>query len=107
MVEPPKLEFRPIDSLLAYARNARTHSSDQVAQIAASINEWGWTNAVLADDECVVSGQARVLAAAKIYAAGGRHRLPNGAPLHEGTGQVGDGAGCTAAPHTRGTTMRR
>jgi hypothetical protein len=33
-----------------YARNARTHSEDQVAQIAASIKEWGWTTPVLVDE---------------------------------------------------------
>lgn len=37
-------------SLIPYARNARTHSDAQVAQIAASIREWGWTNPVLIDE---------------------------------------------------------
>ena len=38
-----KIERRKVDALIPYARNARTHSDDQVAQIAASIKEWGWT----------------------------------------------------------------
>ena len=36
------VERRPIASLVPHARNARTHSDEQVAQIAASIREWGW-----------------------------------------------------------------
>ena len=41
---------RPVASLLPYARNARTHSDEQVAQIAASVLEWGWTSPVLVDE---------------------------------------------------------
>ena len=37
------IEQWPIDRLIPYARNSRTHSDAQVAQIAASIREWGWT----------------------------------------------------------------
>ena len=44
------VERRPVASLLPYARNARTHSADQVAQIAAAIREWGWTVPVLVDE---------------------------------------------------------
>jgi site-specific DNA-cytosine methylase len=47
---PPRIEWpadaverRPLSELFPYARNARTHSDAQVAQIAASIREWGWT----------------------------------------------------------------
>jgi len=43
-------ERRSVASLVPYARNARTHSDAQVAQIAASIREWGWTNPVLIDE---------------------------------------------------------
>ena len=38
-----KVERRSVEGLILYARNARTHSEAQVAQIAASIKEWGWT----------------------------------------------------------------
>ena len=38
-----KIERRKVDALIPYARNARTHSDEQVAQLAASIKEWGWT----------------------------------------------------------------
>jgi ParB-like chromosome segregation protein Spo0J len=45
----PAIEHRALESLIPYARNARTHSDAQVAQIAASIREFGWTNPVLVD----------------------------------------------------------
>ena len=44
------VERRPVAALVPYARNARTHSDEQVAQIAASIREWGWTMPVLVDE---------------------------------------------------------
>ncbi|WP_210526927.1 site-specific DNA-methyltransferase [Rubellimicrobium arenae] len=59
-----RVERRPIGSLVPYARNARTHSDEQVAQIAASMREWGWTNPVLIDpDGGIIAGHGRVLAA--------------------------------------------
>lgn len=52
------------DALLPYARNSRTHSDEQVAQIAASIREFGFTNPVLVDaDNGIVAGHGRVMAA--------------------------------------------
>lgn len=57
----------PIDGLLPYARNARTHTDEQVAQIAASIREWGWTMPVLIDEDGgIIAGHGRVLAARKL-----------------------------------------
>ncbi len=54
-------------SLIPYARNARTHSDAQVAQIAASIREWGWTNPVLIDETGgIIAGHGRVMAARKL-----------------------------------------
>ena len=54
-------------SLIPYARNARTHSDAQVAQIAASIREWGWTNPVLIDEAGgIIAGHGRVMAARKL-----------------------------------------
>ncbi len=45
---------------MAYARNARTHSEEQVRQIVASISEYGWTNPVLIDEnEEVIAGHGR------------------------------------------------
>jgi len=57
----------PVDRLIPYARNARTHSDEQVAQIAASIAEFGWTNPILAgSDGIIIAGHARLLAARKL-----------------------------------------
>jgi DNA modification methylase len=62
-----KVERRKVASLVPYARNARTHSSEQVDQIAASIKEWGWTVPVLVDEEGgLIEGHGRVLAAKKL-----------------------------------------
>ena len=55
------------DVLLPYARNSRTHSEAQVAQIAASIREFGFTNPVLVDgDNGIVAGHGRVMAAKQL-----------------------------------------
>lgn len=56
-----------IDRLIPYARNARTHSPEQVAQIASSIKEWGWTNPALVDEDGgLIAGHGRVLAARQL-----------------------------------------
>jgi DNA modification methylase len=57
----------PIERLLPNARNARTHSDEQVAQVAASIVEFGWTNPILVGcDEVIIAGHARLAAARKL-----------------------------------------
>jgi hypothetical protein len=62
-----KVERRPLSALVPDARNARTHSEAQVAQIAASIREWGWTIPVLIDESgTLIAGHGRVLAAYKL-----------------------------------------
>jgi hypothetical protein len=59
-----KVERRPIGTLLPFERNARTHTDAQVAQIAASIKRFGFTNPVLIDDDgTILAGHARVMAA--------------------------------------------
>lgn len=59
-----QIETRPIERLIPYVRNARTHSEDQIAQIAASIAEFGFVNPVLIGaDDVIVAGHGRVLAA--------------------------------------------
>jgi len=56
-----------VDKLIPYARNARTHSDEQVAQIAASIKEFGWTNPILVDGEKgLIAGHGRLAAARKL-----------------------------------------
>ena len=57
----------PVEDLIPFAMNSRTHSDAQVAQIAASIKEFGWTNPVLIDgDKGVIAGHGRLLAARKL-----------------------------------------
>jgi hypothetical protein len=61
------IEYRAVEDLIPYARNSRTHSDAQVAQIAASIREFGFTNPVLVDpDGGIIAGHGRVLAARKL-----------------------------------------
>ena len=55
-----KVEKWAIDKLIPYARNARTHSDEQVSQIAASIKEWGWTTPVLVDETGSIIANTRV-----------------------------------------------
>ena len=67
MKTPPVIVTRRVDDLIPYARNSRTHSDAQVAQIAASVREFGWTNPVLVDGENgIIAGHGRVLAARKL-----------------------------------------
>jgi DNA modification methylase len=62
-----KVEQWPIEKLVPYAKNSRTHSDAQVAQIAASIKEWGFTTAVLVDESgSIIAGHGRVMAARKL-----------------------------------------
>lgn len=59
-----RIAMQSVESLIPYIRNARTHSEDQVAQIAASIAEFGWTNPILTDgSNGVIAGHGRLLAA--------------------------------------------
>jgi len=61
------IEKLSIDDLLPYAKNSRTHSNEQVAQIAASIKEFGFNNPVLIDREgTIIAGHGRVMAARKL-----------------------------------------
>lgn len=62
-----RIEHWPIDKLLPYARNARQHSDEQIAQIAASIAEFGFTNPILAGaDGVIVAGHGRLAAAQRL-----------------------------------------
>ena len=56
-----------IDKLIPYAKNSRTHSPEQVAQIAASIKEWGFTSAILVEEAgSIIAGHGRLMAARKL-----------------------------------------
>jgi hypothetical protein len=62
-----KIESVPIEALIPYARNARKHSDEQVAQLAASIREFGFNSPLLVDkDNGIIAGHGRVLAARKL-----------------------------------------
>jgi ParB-like chromosome segregation protein Spo0J len=62
-----RVERWPIERLIPYARNARTHSDAQVAALAASIREWGWTMPALVDEAgTLIAGHGRVLAARQL-----------------------------------------
>lgn len=64
---PQKIEFVAVERIIPYANNARTHSDEQTAQIAASIREFGFTNPVLiGNDNDIIAGHGRVLAARKL-----------------------------------------
>lgn len=64
------LTSRRLEELIPYARNARTHTDEQVEQIAASIREFGWTNPVLVDEAGgIIAGHGRVKAAERMAAA--------------------------------------
>jgi DNA modification methylase len=70
---PMKIETIKTAELIPYARNSRTHSESQVAQIAGSIREFGFTNPVLIDaDNGIIAGHGRVLAAQKL----GQDKVP-------------------------------
>lgn len=61
------IERWPIERLLPYPRNARTHSPEQIAQVAASILEFGWTNPILVGkDNMIIAGHARLAAARRL-----------------------------------------
>ena len=62
-----QIELLLVSSLIPYARNSRTHSEEQVTQIAASIREFGFTNPVLIDSSgTIIAGHGRVMAAKKV-----------------------------------------
>jgi DNA modification methylase len=67
MLGAKKIEMVSVDALIPYAKNARTHSDEQVAQIAGSIKEFGFNNPVLIDkDNSVIAGHGRLMAARKL-----------------------------------------
>lgn len=68
-----KIEQKSVKDLIPYAKNSRTHSDAQVAQIAASIKEFGWTNPILVDgDNGIIAGHGRLMAARKL----GHEKVP-------------------------------
>jgi len=67
MTENLRVEYRKVETLIPFARNPRTHSDAQVAKLAASIVEFGWTNPVLVDGcQGIIAGHGRLAAARKL-----------------------------------------
>jgi DNA modification methylase len=62
-----QIRYEPIDKLIPYAKNSRTHSEDQIVLVAASIQDFGFTNPILVDgDKGIIAGHGRLLAAQKL-----------------------------------------
>jgi ParB-like chromosome segregation protein Spo0J len=63
-ITKPELQWWPLDRLIPYAKNARTHSPEQIAQIQASIQEFGFINPILVDgNDGIMAGHGRLAAA--------------------------------------------
>ena len=80
-VDVPKIKLRPLESLVGYERNARTHSPAQIEQLKALMLEFGWTNTVLVDEHGVVAGHGRCAAARSLYAEGKQIKFPSGTAI--------------------------
>lgn len=66
-MKKPEYKLIPVSDLIPYARNSRTHSDAQVAQIASSIKEFGFINPVITDGQNgIIAGHGRVMAASKL-----------------------------------------
>jgi DNA modification methylase len=94
----PKITLRKAAELRADPRNARTHSPDQVRQLANALLEFGFTSPILvdgADKLDIAAGHGRTEAALLVYAEGGTLRFPNGDPLPAGTVPTLDVSGWT------------
>lgn len=91
------VDLRHIDNLIPYARNARTHPPEQIAKLAGAIVEFGFTNSILADDQGIIAGHGRVLAARQLYDAGKVIHTPAGVALPIGYLPVVDCSGWSDA----------
>ena len=61
------VKYRKVEDLIPYINNSRKHSDEQVAQISASIKEFGWTNPILIDGtNSIIAGHGRLMAARKL-----------------------------------------
>ena len=72
-----EITYRHIADLTPYSRNSRIHTPEQIEQLAGLIREFGWTSPILADDQSIVAGHGRLLAAKKIYENKETIRLPD------------------------------
>lgn len=91
------IDLRPVDNLIGYARNSRTHDEAQIEKLCAAMVEYGWTSPVLADENGIVAGHGRVMAARRLYGAGKTINFPNGDPIPHGMIPVVDCTGWSEA----------
>jgi len=96
-VDIPQIQLWPIERLVAYHNNSRTHSPAQVKQIKASLLEFGWTNPILADAMGTVAGHGRTMSAAELYREGKQIKFPNGTAIPIGYVPVVDCTGWSDA----------
>lgn len=62
-----KVVYKEVSALVPYSSNSRTHSDEQVSQVAASIQEFGFTNPILVDEQCgIIAGHGRLMASKKL-----------------------------------------
>lgn len=94
---PIAVDLRPVADLAPYARNARKHSEAAVARLVSIIEDMGWTSPILVDEDGIVAGHKRRLAALAIYGKGGVIRLPSGQELPAGVVPTLDVTGWTEA----------
>lgn len=92
----PQIELRGIETLIAYAHNARTHSKSQRQQVRQSFKQFGWTNPILVDNMGIVAGHGRCHTAQEMYDAGEQISFPNGVLIPLGLVPVIDCTGWDA-----------
>lgn len=80
-VEVPQIKLRELSHLVPYYRNARTHSPAQLEEIAASLEEFGWTGPVMVDADGIIAGHGRCQSAELLYKQGKQITFPNGSPI--------------------------
>lgn len=77
----PQIKLRPLDTLVAYHRNSRTHSPGQIELLQRLMLEFGWTNNVLVDEHGIVAGHGRCMALEALYKRGEQITFPGGSPI--------------------------
>lgn len=80
-VDIPQIKLREIAHLTPYYRNAKKHSPAQISLLQSIFMDVGWTNPVLVDDEGIVAGHGRCMAAEGLYNRGQQIKFPNGSPI--------------------------
>lgn len=95
-VEVPQIKLRPIEHLVAYQYNSRTHSPAQLEVLQRLMLEYGFTNPVLIDEMGIVAGHGRCMAAEELYKRGEQIKFPNGTPIPIGQVPTLDVSGWSA-----------